>query len=653
MNPLLEQAREHHLAGRFSEAEQLYRQILASDPDESQAAYLLGVLYCQLGRAAEAVDSLRRATLANPQMPECHYQLGVALVEAEKKDEAIASFEQAIALRPSFADACNSLGNELRLKGDLEKAIAAHRCAIVYRPDVAGYWSNLGIALQANGEAEKAIVAFKKAVDVEPNFAAGRNNLGLALRQAGRIALAAAAFERALALKPDFAEAHNNLGTVLRDLGQLDKAIESYERAVGHQPTRTSFYSNLVLAQLYQPDRDPIEGLNLLKQWDDAVIRPLIRENKSHQNDRDPNRRLRVGYVSPDFGAHSVAYFLLGLFANHNPTVVEFFAYSDLAHGDEITQQLRRTAHHWRHTAGMNDIHLAELIREDKIDILFDLTGHTARNRLLVFARGPAPIQVTYLGYAATTGLRTMDYRLTDAYADPPGMTEKFHTEKLVRLPRSFLCYSPPPGAPEVGPPPALANGEITFGSFNHLAKISSATIQLWSEILTHCAKSRLLIKSAGQWDSATQESLLQQIMKQGMSADRVEFHGATQDVVSHLRMYEKIDIALDTFPYNGTATTCEAMWMGLPVITLAGKTHVSRVGVGLLSNAGMGEGIAQTSADYVKKAIALAGDIGRLAEFRAGQRERIKHSPLMDAKTFTRDLENVLRDLWRRWVAG
>jgi protein O-GlcNAc transferase len=685
MTQLIEQAKQHQLAGRFAQAEEIYRQILAAEPRQSYVVFLLGVLCYQTGRAAEAIEMLQRAAAINPTVADCRHQLGLALVAAGRRQEAIAAFQKSIELRGDFGPSHNALGNELLAVGDVHGGIAAHRRAVELAPDVAGFWSNLGIALYLNQQQDEAIAAFKKAVALKPDFAEAFNNLGSALWLAGESAAAAEAYEKALAAQPTFAVAHENLGNVLRDLGRfgeaiaacrqaialdpnsagaykslgtsqramgdLDGAIASYQRAIELNPVGLDFHVNLALSHLYRAESEPSLQLEILRAWDERWVQPLVRQIQPFGNDRQANRRLRVGYVSPDFRNHSVAVFLLGIFANHNPESVEIFCYSGVQKPDAMTERLKKMVHHWRDINGTKDPEAAEMIRQDKIDLLVDLSGHTTGNRMMLFARRPAPVQVSYLGYAATTGLCTIDYRLTDAYADPPGMTERLHSETLVRLPRTFLCYTVPRDMPEVEPPPVLEKGFVTFASFNYLPKISSLSIGMWSEILKRVPGSRMVVKSLGLSDSAAKDLLLEKFAHCGISADRLRIHGL-MDVEAHFAMYRDIDIVLDTYPYCGTTTTCEAIWMGVPVITLAGKAHISRVGVSLLSNIGLTDLIAQTSEGYIEIAEKLAGDTHRMSELRARQRQMMAQSPLMDGKTFTRNLEAVYRELWQRWLA-
>ncbi|HMD55082.1 MAG TPA: hypothetical protein VKJ65_11085, partial [Phycisphaerae bacterium] len=357
------------------------------------------------------------------------------------------------------------------------------------------------------------------------------------------------------------------------------------------------------------------------------------------------------GYVSGDFREHSVTYFLQGLFAAHDPGQVEIFCYADLRNSDHVTSRLKSFVHHWQNITGKSDSDVAEIIRRDGIDILLDLAGHTADNRLLAFARKPAPVQVTYLGYPGTTGLGTVDYRFTDAYADPPGQDDKFYSEKLLRLNNTFLCYEPPDVAPPVGPLPALKrSGAIIFGCLNMLPKINAKVVELWAQILKQTPESRMLLKNASLSDLSAREHLLQLFTNCGIGPDRLELHGWMASSKEHLQLYNQIDLALDTFPYNGTTTTCEALWMGVPVVTLAGHVHMSRVGVSLLSNAGLPELIAQTPEEYVQIAVKLAGDLPKLNELRGTMRQRMQKSPLMDSRRFAHNVEEAYRNMWRNW---
>jgi protein O-GlcNAc transferase len=432
------------------------------------------------------------------------------------------------------------------------------------------------------------------------------------------------------------------------DKGQLDEAIAAFRRAISVRPTFIEAHSNFLLALNYQADSDPGTIAEEHRRWSRQHAGSFRQLARRHDNDRDPNRPLRVGFVSADFREHAVSRFLLPLFQHHHPDACRIICYSDVSNPDAMTDRLRSCADEWHDITGNADVRVADRIREDKIDILVDLAGHTAGNRLRVFAIKPAPVQVTYLGYPATTGLPEIDYRLTDPLADPPGQTESFHTEKLWRLPVCNWCYGEPEDAPPVRP--SRPDAPICFGTFNSFAKASPAVMDLWAAILKATPASRLIIKSRGLGSRAIGEQISRFFESRGLPADRLEILGKEPDFRAHLDLYNQVDIALDTFPYHGTTTTCEALWMGVPVVSLAGPSHVSRVGVSLLNCIGLPDLIAQSPQEYVSIAVKLAADLPRLAELRRSMRDRMRASPLMDAPRFARDIEAAYRQMWHIW---
>jgi len=613
---MFEQAKQHQQAGRLAAAEELLRQILQQEPNHADALHLLGVVLYRSGRAEQAAEHIRRAIEADPSRGDFHSNLGLVLAESGRGQEAIAAFRRAVQLRPDLAQAWANLAVALENAHRSEDVIAAYREALRLSPQEAQWWFSLGIALGNTEQWEEAVAAFRHVLALMPDSAVAAFKLGNALCSSGQVEGAVAAYRQAVTIDPDLLPARDNLLITLFDLAEMQ----------------------------------PAEILLQHIQWERQHARPLAGQIQPHDNDRSPQRRLRIGYVSPDFREHSVAFFLENLLAHHDPNQVEIFCYAQLPKPDQTTARFQQLAHHWQLTTGQSDAQVAELVRRDRIDILVDLAGHSSGNRLLVFARKPAPVQVTYCGYPGTTGLTTMDYRLTDAYADPPGQTDAFHTEQLVRLPRTFLCFRPSAAAPAVGPVPALASGRVTFGSFNHLAKITDPTVELWSQILRQVPGSRLLLKSWGLGDAAPQRQLLDRFAARGIGPDRLEMHAWIPSPGGHLELYHRVDIALDTHPYHGTTTTCEALWMGVPVVSLAGQHHASRVGVSLLSNVGLPQLIAEDAQGYVQIAVGLANDRSTLTELRIGLRERVADSPLMDAPAFARNVEAAYRQMWRRW---
>jgi protein O-GlcNAc transferase len=639
--------------GKLEEAIAEYRQAIALRPNYAEAHSNLGNAVKDAGRLDEAITAYREAIRHGPAYADAHVNIGNALKEKGQLDEAIAALRRAVALKPGDAAAHVNLADALRETGELDEAIDAGRRAIVLNVDLPEAHNNLGNALRDKGQLDEAIAAYARANSLDAGSAEFHGNLGAALRERGRLDQAVAALRRAIALKGDYAEAHGNLGNALRDLGQLDEAIAAYARAMEIRPGYAEAHSNLIYAMHFHPGYETQAIAEEHRRWNRQHAEPLGKFIKPLGNSRDRDRRLRVGYVSADFRRHSVSRFLLPLFRHHarighDHVAFEIICYSDVAKEDGVTASLRACADGWRKVVGYTDERVAEKIREDGIDILVDLAGHTAGNRLLVFARRAAPVQITYLGYPGTTGLPEMDFRLSDSFADPPGMTEALHSETLWRLPVCNWCYGEPDGLPAVRA--SRGNGPICFGTFNNFAKASPAVMELWAEILRAAPSSRLMIKSPATGEASVRRRTAEFFESRGVRAERLELRGLEADVRSHLEVYNQTDIALDTFPYHGTTTTCEAMSMGVPVVTLAGKSHVSRVGVSLLSCVGLAELIAQTGEEYVAIAVKLAKDLPRLADLRGTLRPRMCESPLMDAPKFAWNVEAAYRQMWQGW---
>ncbi|HEY1922668.1 MAG TPA: tetratricopeptide repeat protein [Tepidisphaeraceae bacterium] len=541
------------------------------------------------------------------------FQSGILHHQAGRLIEAENVYREVLAQEPNHADALHLLGVVVGQMGRLDESVELIRRAIVMLPNNAAYYGSLGNALQDQRQLDDAIGAFRNAIR----------------------------------LRPDFAEAYNNLGNVLRDTRQLDEAIASFREAIRLRPDKAAAHSNLLAALYYDPRQDAGTILDEHRRWDELHAEPLRKAIQPHANDRDPGRRLRVGYVSADFCRHPVGLFMVPLLKHHDRRNVEVFCYSDVRTGDEITAKLRESAHVWRDIAGMADAPLAQGIRTDQIDILVDLSLHSAGNRLLVFARKPAPVQVTWLGYAGTTGLTSMDYRLTDPILDPPG-TDQFYSEKSVRLPHTFWCYEPMDQTLQVGTLPAIENGYVTFGSFNNFAKVTSGAIELWARILAGIARSHLMIHCPpGEARART----ISRFVRAGVGAGRVEFVDR-KPLRDYLLQFNRVDIALDPFPCGGGTSTCDALWMGVPTVTLRGHTAVGRGSASILSNVGLANWIADTPEQYMSIATERAGDLAHLAELRTGLRKKIERSPLMDAARFAFDMEAAYRGKWENWCS-
>jgi protein O-GlcNAc transferase len=634
--------------GQLDEAIAACKQAIALNPNLPEAFGNLGNALRDKGQFDEAITALRRAIALDPKYAQAHSNLGIALRDKGHLDEAISAFRRAIALGPNYAEAHTNLGNTLKEKGQLDEAIAAHRHAIALRPTYAEAHNNLSIALREQGRLDEAITACQKAITLRPGYAEAHNNLANALKKEGQLDESIAACQEAITLKPGYAEAHNNLGNALKDEGRLDEAIAAYRQAIALNPNLAGVPSNLLFSLQYHAGYDPGAIAEEHRAWNRQYAEPLKQFIQPHMNDRDPNRPLRIGYVSADLRDHSISRFLLPLFRRHNHDAYQIVCFSDVSNEDRFTNDLRACADKWHKTVGDSDERVADKIREDRIDILVDLAGHTAGNRLLVFARKPAPVQVAYLGYPGSTGLTEMDYHLSDVFADPPGKTESLHSEKLWRLPVCNWCFDEP-----VDAPPVLlsrAAGPICFGTFNNFTKASDAVMDLWAAILQATPSSRLIIKSRGLGEQSVRRRISEFFQSRDIPPDRLEIRGGEPNVRSHLEVYNQVDIALDSYPYHGTTTTCEALWMGVPVVSLAGTSHVSRVGASLLNAVSLPEMVAQSTQEYVSIATSLAGDLPRLTELRRTLRDRMRASPLMDAPRFARDIEAAYRRMWQIW---
>jgi predicted O-linked N-acetylglucosamine transferase (SPINDLY family) len=607
-------ALEHYRAGRVQLADATCRQVIALAPDHSAAWHLLGLISRDTGNHDFAVECLERALQLNPGDPAAHNNLGILLKNQGKLDEAVACYARALQLKPDFIQACNNLGNAWQLLGRLDEAIASCR----------------------------------QAIQIAPSFTDAYVTLGNALKDQGKLDEAAASYEHALALNRNLPAAQNNLGHVLKERGQLDEAIACYRRAMELRPDFAAYHSNLAYTLNFHPGFEPRSILEEHRAWNRRHAEPLAKGIEPHTNDRSPERRLRVGYVSPDFRSHSVGRFMVPLLQAHDHNRLEVFCYSSVRKPDEYTASCQASASTWRNVRGMSDDQVAQTILRDRIDILVDLTMHMADNRLRVFALKPAPVQVTYLAYCGTTGLETIDYRLTDGYLDPLDHDTSCYSEQSIRLPETYWCYRPMAEAREVSSLPGSRNGYVTFGSLNNFCKVTHPALVAWSRLLHSVPESRLLLHTR---QGAHRDLLLAFFEQQGILRQRIiltDWLNATE----YFRLYDQIDLALDPFPYGGGTTTCDALWMGVPVVSLAGQTAVSRGGFSILSNLGLADLVAFDPDRYVEIAGKLAADLSRLAELRTSLRGRMQQSPLMDEPRFARNIEAAYRHMWYRWCA-
>jgi FkbM family methyltransferase len=634
----------------LTEAGQCIGDLLNLNPSDAIAQFIAGEVARFGNKLDQAVASYRKAIDLDPAFVAAHGNLGIALEALSRFDEAARCCERILEIAPQSDQAMFNLASLARRMGDFEKARALFEQVVVLNPQAADAHFELARMAADRNNAEDAIGHLRAAVAINPGVSIWWDQLGIALHAQQKLAEARACFESAVDVAPESAGSWNNLGNILGESGEAAKALECLRQAVLLSPEFAVPYSGFLLNLNYQSLTGAEQVSRAHLAFDVRYGAKLPKLPPRLSNLSDAGKRLRVGYVSPDFRRHSVAFFLEPLLRAHDPAQVEIFCYSDVMAPDEVTQRLQDHADVWRDIKGRGDLEVADIVRADEIDILVDLAGHMAGSRLLVFARQPAPVQVAYLGYPNTTGLNNMQYRITDEIADPPGEADRYFSERLVRLPRTFLCYQPPEDAPE----PASERAEsITFGSFNNLAKVTPEVVGLWARVLVAVPGSRLLLKASALSSDAVRERLRGEFESKGVSRDRLELLPWKAGTQSHLGTYRHIDIALDTFPYNGTTTTCEALWMGVPVVTLAGKVHASRVGHSLLSACGLDELVATTSEQYVEIALGLAQDRPRLERLRRELRQRVKNSPLLDERGMGRAVEAAFREMWQGWCRG
>jgi predicted O-linked N-acetylglucosamine transferase (SPINDLY family) len=642
-----------------------------------------GLAYLHQGKLNEAAGRFREALRLQPNFPDAHYHLGYALFRLGKLDGAIAAYRQATRLRPDFVEALNNLSIALRHQtraaeaepvcreavrlrpnspevhinlgmalldlGRSEEALASLRHARDLQPESAQAHNHLGIALRRLVRPEEAVVSLREALRLQPDFVDALNSLGISLYKLGLLEEATERLAHALSLKPDHVEARLNLGNVLRDQGRLDDALAAYRTALGLRPEAADIHSTLVFSLHYHPGYDAPAILAEARRWNGRHAEPLRASIQPHANSADPERRLRVGYVSLDFCNHVNAFFMISLLANHDHRQCEVYCYAHVVRPDGVTDRFRGCADVWRNTVGLSDAQLAELVRRDQIDILVDLGMHTGGSRLLAFARKPAPVQVSWVAYPGTTGLSAIDYRLTDPYLDPPGLLDACYAEESIRLADTFWCYDPLTEPVPIGPLPALQSGHVTFGCLNNFCKINDGVLSLWAQVLGAVPGSRLLLLAPR---GHAREWALAGLQQGGVAPERVEF-ADKEPRRQYLELYHQIDLSLDPFPYNGHTTSLDGFWMGVPIVTLVGRTVVGRAGWSQLCNLGLQELAAQTPEAYVALVTQLAGDLPRLQELRGTLRERTERSPLMDGPRFARQVEQAYRQMWQRWCSS
>jgi predicted O-linked N-acetylglucosamine transferase (SPINDLY family) len=607
----------------------------------------LGNALKRQGQLPEAVACYRHAIRSNPNYANAHYNLGNALMDQGQTVEAVACLRQALRLDPNHEGACLNLGNALKEQRHFVEAMECFRTALRINPNQAEALNNLGVTLQEQGRLPEALECFRQAFKIKPDYAEAHFNLGIALKDT-QPDEAIVCFQQALRLKPQYVDAYVNMGSAFKDLGLLKKALACYRKALQLKPDYAAADSNVLYLLQFSPDYDSASIYEEHRRWNSQHARPLEKFIQPHDNEPAPERRLRIGYISPDFRNHVLAFSFTPLFSNHDHENYEPFFYSDVLAPDDNTRRFQSYADVWRTIDGLTDEQVARLVRQDRIDIFVDLTTHMARNRLLVFARKPAPIQVCWGAYPGSTGLTAIDYRLTDYYLDPPTEKPLPYSEESIRLPDSFWCYNPLTNEPAVNALPALQNGYITFGCLNNFCKINDPTLKLWAKVMQAIPSSRLILLTP---QGKHRDRILRVFQQEGITAERLTLV-ARLPRLQYLQVYHQIDVGLDSLPYNGHTTSLDSYWMGVPVVTLVGATIAGRAGLSQLSNLNMKELVAWMPEEFVGLAARLAADRDRLGNLRAHLRERLEQSPLMNGKCFARSFEAAYRSMWRRWCA-
>ena len=669
---------DHHRAGKLNAAATGYRKVLKRQPDNAAALHLLGLINLQTGNLEPAAKLLRKAVAADASVAGHHRDLGHALRGLRRLDEAAEAYRHAAERDPGDPTTWLGLGavlhagrqltealdafdallerdprhavglanraGVLRDLGRFEDAEADCRAALAVDPEQRVAHGNLAVVLADTGRIEDAVATYRRVLELDPENAIAHNNLGNALQEMGRVGDAVESYRRALAILPKQAPFEVNLANALQTLGRLDEADAAYRRAIQVMPDLATAHSNRLFGLNYHPDLTAEEIFAAYRDWDDRFAKPLRPAAAAFPGDADPARRLRIGYVSPDFRWHAARFFIEPLLRAHDRDAVEVFAYAEVRAADEVTGRMRGAVDHWCDTVGLTDDAMAERIRDDRIDVLVDLAGHTRGNRLMVFARKPAPVQVSWLGYAYTTGLSAIDYFLADQVFVPDGADHLF-SETVYRLPNAAFCYRPPEEAPAVGPLPALQNGHLTFGYFSRAIRINHRVVDVWSRLLKAVPDARLMLNGRPYLDGSVQRTLRDAFAAEDVDPERLILTFESPPWES----YGRIDIALDPFPHNAGTTTFESLWMGVPVLTLAGRPSVGRFGASVLTPVGLEDWIAADEDTYVSRAVQAANDLAGLARLRGEIRDRFQASALRDETGFARDIEAAYRTMWRR----
>ena len=646
-------AERYARAGAYADAQVILRKAVGKDRSNYGAWLLLGQVCGFQNAHFEAEQAFTQAARLKPRSLDAQAYLGLACMQQNKDEQAIAAFKAALEIQPLLVMALVNLVTLLHKHERQREALPYQERWIVAEPLSCNAHYSAAVLYQSLHLLKDARKHYERVLELGGGGVSAYSthlNLGVVCHELRDFEAAISHGRQALARKPDCAVSYYNIGNAQKEQGMHAEAIASFEQALKLDPAFANAHSNILFCMNYVDSYDAGQIYERHIEWASRhAARYAI--NSLHSNVRDPHRTLRIGYVSADFREHPVGFFLEGVLQFHSASNCEIFCYFNSIQEDVITGRLRAHVRNWRQISALDDEAVAAMVRADGIDVLVDLSGHTSGNRLLVFARKPAPVQVTWLGYCNTSGLSNMDYLLADAEVIPPGTSQRF-SEQVLHLPGSYLCYVAPEYAPAVKPPPNATNGYVTFGCFNNLSKVTAPVLELWAEILLRVPESRFILKSRQLADTVVQQRYRDWFSAKGLTSERVILDGRYLDHAGLLDYYGEVDIALDTHPYSGVTTTCEALWMGVPVVTLAGERFISRNSAALLANAGLDDLVTATPQQYVAIAEALAGDRAHLAQLRSMLRERLKASPLGNAPLFVQNLEAAYRQMWERWCA-
>jgi protein O-GlcNAc transferase len=650
VDQLMAGANAQFQSGDRNAARELYKRVLELEPSTARAYYMLGGIAVHDGDVASAIGLLERAIALQPVADEFHFSLAGLHLSLGDQEKALRSYLEARRLKPASLHYQRSVAGAFIAAGRLNDGVESYRAIASAAPVDAQAWLQLGQALHMRGDLEEADETFARAVRLSPEAADAHMHLALIRRERGRPIDAESSARQAVALAPNMYQAWFVLGGLLSDQGRHDEAVEQFRKAIVLQPDYDAAWSGVLFSMNYSDRFSPREIFEEHVKYGALFenVAPMVVDAARSQ----PGRRVRIGYLSPDLWQHPVAHFMLQILSHHDRNRFEVFCYHTGKRQDAMTARLKGHVEHWRREPAISDDDLERWLRADGLDILVELSGHSDGQRLGVLARRVAPVQATYLGYPNTTGVAAIDYRITDAHSDPEGESDRIHVEKLIRLPGSFLCYAPPEADDEAQAAPVHRNGRVTFASFNNFIKLSARTIELWSRILGSVRDSKLMIKTRGLQEPGLRRLLLERFEERGIDPIRIAIMQPVPDHREHMRAYGEVDIALDPFPYHGTTTTMEALWMGVPVVTLEGDRHASRVGRSILYELDLAQLVARTEDQYVDIASRLAADPAALETLRQSLRSRLSRSTLTDGARFTAQLEDAYLQMWREALA-